>query len=255
LPLLPAGSEGEGFVVDKDGGPVAHALVTVGETGACARTDEIGRYRLPLAPTVTLVVNQPEGGDGNGVCARSEPLQFAASTGLVPLPELVVQRGATIRGTVRRKGGEGMAGVPLLLSGGGLVRCVESGQNGMFRIAGLLQGDYELAALPWRGALGGRQQVALQQGAADCELQVGEASQRRLRVVTAAGAPVPNAYVTTSVDGLRRAVDRADGNGWVEVQSGTAEATTFEVRTADDWKQLKLQRPPVADDRLVVALP
>ena len=52
---------GEGVVRGFDGKPLAGALVTVVGSDAWSRTDEIGRYVLPLSSsTPILVVHHPD---------------------------------------------------------------------------------------------------------------------------------------------------------------------------------------------------
>jgi hypothetical protein len=245
---------GDGFVIDGDGKGVANAMVAVVGTELRARTDDIGHYRIPLpGPGTELVVSQPE----TGLCCRSEVLPLAdgkaplSKKGMVPLPDLVPKPGAAIRGTIRDPKGVPVEGVPMQLRGVGLVRSLESGRDGMFRISGLIAGSYELVAMAWRGTFGSSQQVRVDASVVDCDLHLTAAEERRMRVVDAGGQPVARAYVATSVAGRRSEVVRADDQGWVELAmaKGTSD---FEVR-GDDLRQWCVKHGD--GDQLVVALP
>jgi hypothetical protein len=255
LPLL----TGEGVVRGPDGAPVAGALVVVAGSDARARTDDVGRYAIPLpAGGATLVVHSPDGGPtGNGLCARSEPLHFDRDHGVVPLPELQAQPGGALRGTVRGSDGAPCKGVPLQVAGNGLVRTIASGDSGGFRIGGLQPGRYEVRPFAFRGSFGCSRAVELDRPVVDVELRLQAGVDRRVQVVTEQGAPVARAVVETKVDGLRRGIDRADGDGWVQVRV-LPRAAQFAVRTADDYRPLRVVDAAPADklgDRLVVALP
>mgnify|MGYP003954955715 CR=1 FL=1 len=71
------------------------------------------------------------------------------------------------------------------LRGEGLVRSLESGRDGMFRISGLIAGSYELVAMAWRGTFGSSQQVRVDASVVDCDLHLTAAEERRMRVVDA----------------------------------------------------------------------
>jgi hypothetical protein len=258
-PVPPAAASdftGEGFVHNADGKPVASALVTVAESGACARTDEIGRYRieLPADGTATLLAHDPDGENGAGRTARSEPQQFARRHGLVPLPGMVATRGAAIRGTIRDSSGQPLAGVPLLLRGQGLQRSFRSGTDGAFRMAGLLAGSYQLLACAWRGAVAPPHRVDLSGPVADCDLRLEATAPRHLRVIDENGKPVPRAFVATTFLGGRRGVGQADQAGALDLPTAQQSEATYEVRTAVDHRELPLRRME-ADGVLVVAAP
>lgn len=239
---------GDGFVRDRTGAAVANAMVAVVGTDLRARTDDIGHYRIPLPGTGSeLVVSQPE----TGLCCRSEALPLHTDQGMVPLPDLVPQPGAAIRGTIRDPKGNPLEGVPMLLRGEGLVRSLESGRDGMFRIGGLIAGSYELVAMAWRGTFGSSQEVRVGAEVVDCDLHLTAAEERRVQVVDRSGKPLPRAYVATSIAGRRREVAQADDRGWVEVATAQG-ATAFEVR-GDDLRQWRVE--PSTGDQLVVALP
>lgn len=240
---------GEGIVRDEAGLPLANAFVTqvgAGAAGDCwARTDEFGRYALPLAipqvgSLITLLIHEPDGLGGRGHAFRSEPIAMSRTTGTLPLPDAVAGPAAAIRGTVRDERGNPVAGVPIELRAGEFVRITETGGNGMFRVGGLLPANYTVRPFAWRGSFGAERAVAVGAPITDCELQLHGAEDRRLRVVDEAGQPVGLAYVASSIGGRRRSVERADAEGWATVRS-TSDAT-FEVRAGDDFRQLPVRR-------------
>jgi hypothetical protein len=247
----PSGFTGEGFVGDAAGKPVAGALVVVTETGACARTDDIGRYRieLPASGPATLLVHDPEGGNG----LRAEPKEFTRRKGLEPLSPLTAVRGALIRGTVRDASGQPLAGVPLLLRGQGLQRSFLTGTDGVFRMAGLLAGSYQLLACAWRGAVADVHKVQVDAAVVDCDLRLEAVAPRHLRVVDEAGKAVPRAFVATTFHGGRRGVAQADQEGRVDLPGPQQAEAGFEVCAADH-RTLTVRRV-LADGVLVVAAP
>jgi hypothetical protein len=247
---------GEGVVRGFDGKPLAGALVTVVGSDAWSRTDEIGRYVLPLSSsTPTLVVHHPDGtGDGRGQAVRSEPLKFERKNGMVPLPELVASLGSALRGTLRDGQGNPVVGVPLQVRGEGLCRVIESGISGMFRLAGLLPGRYEIQPIGYRGALGQKQEVVVDHPFVDCEVHLQTASEQRVQVLDERGEPMRRAYVATSFDGERRSIAQADGEGWASVRVATNDAQ-FEVRGADHYEAMSVRRYDADRSRLVVAAP
>jgi hypothetical protein len=240
----PADFAGEGFVRDSNGKAVAGALVVVAESGACSRTDEIGSYRVPLpaAGATTLVVHDPDGENGAGRSARSEPQEFSRRRGLTPLPELVAMRGTAIRGTLRDGNGRPLAGVPLVLRGQGLQRSFLSGTDGAFRIAGLLAGSYRLLACAFRGAVAAVHDIDVTAPVVDCDLRLEATAPRHLRVVDENGKPVPRAFVATTFLGSRRAVGQADQAGAVDLPAAQQSPAEYEVRSAVDHRELKVRK-------------
>ncbi|HEX5050893.1 MAG TPA: carboxypeptidase-like regulatory domain-containing protein [Planctomycetota bacterium] len=245
---------GEGIVRAPDGSPLVGAYVKAVGTELWSRTDEIGRYVLPLATsTPTLLVHCPDNGaDQRGFAARSEPLELGRSSGVVPLPELVASPAGNIRGTVRDVRGTPLAGVPVQLRGEGVARVFESGAGGIFRFSGLLPGRYEVRPLAFRGSVGQARDVLLDSPVADCDLHMKSAAERRLRVVDEGGSPVGLVYVSTSIEGQRRGVAQADALGWAAVP--VAEQTDFDVRTPEH-APMAVRRFDAEPATLVVALP
>lgn len=246
---------GEGLVRSENGKPVADALVMVVETGALARTDDIGRFSIALAPKhSTLVVQAPDSpASPNGLAGRSEPLETPAGKLLTPIADVVVHPAGALRGTVRSHEGQPLRGVPVFVTGNGLHRSIATGDSGGFRIAGLAPGHYELRTSAFRGAPGATAKVLLNQPVVDCELHLAAAGDRRVQVVTEAGSPVARAMVETRIAGLRCGVDRADGDGWVQVRAADPSAE-YEVRDGEDFAPLRLVASG-SHDRLVVARP
>ncbi len=246
---------GEGVVRSQDGKPVVDALVMVAESGALARTDDIGRYSIALAPEQSTLIVQAATSPvaANGLAGRSEPIPTPASKARTPIADLVVYPAGALRGTVRSHDGQSLRGVPVFLSGNGLHRAIATGDSGSFRIAGLAPGHYELRTSAFRGALGVAKQVLLDQPVVDCELHLAAPGEKRVQVVTEAGAPVARAMVETRIAGMRCGVDRADGDGWVQVRA-VDQSAHYEVRDGEDFSPMRVVASAGAD-RIVVARP
>lgn len=247
---------GEGSVRGIDGQPVVGAWVTAGGTGVWGRSDELGRFVVPLpGPAATLIVHQPDGpADGQGFAIRTAPLALGRERGRVPLPELVVEPAAALRGTLHDAGGNPVVGGAVQVSAEGWSRVVESGMSGMFRLAGLVPGEYRVRPLGFRGALGRPSLVTVDRPSVQCEVALQSSSERRLQVVDEQGAPVPRAHVASSFLGTRHAVGQADAEGWTSLRVADADAE-FEVRGADNLAPWPVRRYEAEHTRLVVAAP
>ncbi|MEO6598122.1 MAG: carboxypeptidase-like regulatory domain-containing protein [Planctomycetota bacterium] len=245
---------GEGIVRTPDGSPLMGAYVKAVGTDLWSRTDEIGRYVLPLTTsTPTLLVHCPDNGsDQRGFAMRSEPLALARASGVVPLPELVANPAGNIRGTVRDGRGTPMSGVPVRVRGEGVARLFETGVGGIFRISGLMPGRYEVQPLAFRGSIGRSREVLLDSPVADCDFHMESAEERQLRVLDEGGSPVGLVYVSTSIEGVRRGVAQADAFGWAAVP--IAADMEFEVRTPSH-APVVVRRFDAEPATLVVALP
>lgn len=247
---------GEGFVHGPDGRPVSGAYVTVKGSGIWARTDEIGRYMLPLpAEPAVLIVHQPEAGlDGHGLAVRSEPFTPSRSQGVVPLPELVAEPASLLRGRVADRSGAPLVGVPVEVRGDGFSRVLESGMSGIFRLAGLLPGNYVVRPFPHRGAFGPRQEVAVTEGITECSVAMDNIGERRIRVLDERGQPVPKVHVASAIDGERCSVAQADQEGYASVRVADAR-TEWEVRSTDRLEPLPVRHFEAEAGAIVVALP
>jgi hypothetical protein len=240
LPAAPV-LRGEGRVLDSVGRPLAGAFVGTAESGLWTRADDLGRYVLPLAQsTVHLLVTgtEPAGG-GSGFALRGQPFVSSRETGAVPLPDLIAEAAATVRGVVRDPRGAPQEGVPVQLRGEGVSRLVETGGGGAFRISGLPAGSYELQPLAFRGAVGSASAVTLDAAAVDVELHLQAVDERRLRVVDERGVPLGLVHVASSIAGARRGVAQADATGFVAVP--VAPATQFEVRAPETFAPLSVK--------------
>jgi len=263
-PLPPLRLAGEGRVVTADGRPVAGAQVTTlaGVRGAetWARTDEAGRYVLPLVsatPTIVAYQDTPGGGPSGGLCARSEPLRLDRDRGLVPLPDLVAVEACAVRGIVRDTNGATIVGVSVRLRGNGLERQVESGTGGAFHFAGLEPGRYTLRPFAFRGAIGWPEVVTVDRPLIDCELGLRPLADRRLRLVDTEGVPVADAHVAAAFFGERTGVQRTDAQGWTRMQLGSddlASDWTFDVRIGAEHRAAAVKRFEPQQSTLVVAL-
>lgn len=246
---------GEGLVRGDEGLPLAGAYVTVPSSGLWARSDEFGRFTVPLPTGSTaLLVHAPaEAGQLGGSAALSE---FATerTTGLVPVPELAAAAASSLRGVVRDPHGEPTEGVPVRVRGSRLERVLMTGSGGTFCLSGLLPGDYEVQPFAYRGAAGVTTKVALAGVVAHVDLHLLAVDEARLRVCDEAEAPIAGAWVATSIGGVRRGVAQADAEGTVAVPVA-AEGTAFEVRTGGAFAPLQVRRYDREAARLVVALP
>ncbi|MFO1076476.1 MAG: carboxypeptidase-like regulatory domain-containing protein [Planctomycetota bacterium] len=246
---------GEGSVRSAAGTPVAGAYVTAVGLGVWSRTDEIGRYTLPLWDSEPVLVMQRPGDDDGALVARSEPTRLSRTRGVVPLPELIAEPGVTLRGTLLDTAGAPVEGAPVAIEGEGVSRLCETGTSGRFHISGLLRGRYAVRPLGWRGAIGRAHEVVVEQHTADCRLVLEPVQKRRIQVCSESGAPVGNAYVAVLVDGARSDVARADDAGWAEVDTVSGQMD-FEVRSGADGRLAHSVRAFESDrSRLVVALP
>ena len=221
---------GEGFLVDARGDAIQNAVVTVAETGARARSDDTGRYRiaLPGDGTATLIA-----WDGDGRVARSDALRSERARGLVPLPQLELGAGAAVRGLLKDPDGEPLAGAALVVRGEGVQRQVRTNASGMFAVEGLVAGDYVLEALPHRGAPGFRRELACGGTASvDYELVMAWAEPFVVEVV-ADGEPVADAWVVATEADAYRALARTDAEGVAVFEGVGRGPLSFEVRAAD----------------------
>jgi len=245
----PPSLTGEGTVRNLEGKPVAGAYVTAAGSGLWSRTDDIGRYVLPLLDANPILLVHSD-----SLAARSNPLALARTHGVVPLPELVAESGAMIRGTLNDADGNPIEGVPVLIVGEGMSRLCESGTSGRFRVGGLLPGRYEVKPHAWSGALGRSQQVVLDRPIVECELRMEPLLARKVQVCRENGSPVARSYVAVFLEGTRFGVTRADDDGWAEVSlaSGTVR---FEVRGEDGASELEVRGFDREQTKLVVAAP
>jgi hypothetical protein len=203
---------------------------------------------------VTLLVHAPDGGAQNtGFAGMGEPFVSPRDHGAVPMPDLVAEAAAVLRGIVRDVRGQPAAGVPVCVRGQGLQRVVESGHGGEFRVGGLTRGRYDAQPFAWRGAVGVAQEVVLDTGAVDVDLQLVAADEVRLRVVDESGAAVGGVYVASSIGGVRRGVARTDAAGFVAVPVATR--TEFDVRMPPAFSALPVRRFDAEPPALVVAVP
>lgn len=245
---------GEGTIRLADGRPLASAFVTAVGTGVWARTDDIGRYVVPLpVPTATLCVHEPHGGAGAGFAGLSAALVNQRARGAVPLADLVAAPALAIRGIVRDAKGQPVVGLPVAIAGPSLRRVVDTGSGGAFRAGGLLPGRYQVAPFAWRGAVGVATDVALDGASLDIDVHLVATEEVRLRVVDERGGPVPGVYVASNIGGARRGIARADNGGFASVP--VAARTEFDVRTSQDYAPVSVRRFETEAATLVVAMP
>lgn len=246
---------GEGTIRLGDGSPLGAAFVTAVGTGVWARTDDIGRFVMPLpVPSALLCVHEPNGGAGGaGFASLSPPIVNQRARGAVPLADLVAAPALAIRGIVRDAKGKPVVGLPIAIAGPSLRRVVDTGSGGAFRAGGLLPGRYQVSPFSWRGAVGVATDVALGDASLDLDVHLVAAEEVRLRVVDEHGGPVAGVYVASSVGGARRGLARADGDGFAAVP--VSARTEFDVRTPQEFAPVSVRRYETDAATLVVALP
>jgi hypothetical protein len=220
---------GEGWIRGVDGRRVANARVTVRETGASERSDENGRYLIPLdGGPCTLVAF-----DGTGGVAVSETQLPPRLQGKVPLPDLQLAQGPTIRGRLINRDGDPLVDAAVLVETGGVRRATRTEQGGLFSVAGLVAGDCELIVLPFRGHLGARIPLLVERDANLPDIRVQRPLQEpvRLQVVDETGAAQAFVHVVADqLAGLCRAYAQADGEGRVALRGLGEGDIDFEVR-------------------------
>ncbi|MFN3243194.1 MAG: carboxypeptidase regulatory-like domain-containing protein [Planctomycetota bacterium] len=241
-PLAAPRLRGEGQVVGPDGEPLQNAFVNVLGTHCWGRTDDIGRFELPLpSRTATFVVHAPSAEDNaGGLAVRTEPFVAPRARGIVPLPRMVAEPAGSIRGTVRDPRGAPVAGLPVEVRGADGVRRVATGPGGVFVLGGLLPAEYEVEPFAYRGAVGAACKVRVDRKVVPCDVQLQGVEEARLRVIDDRGMVAAGVWVASSINGVRRGVGQADVGGRVSLP--VAPATEFEVRTADSYTACTVQR-------------
>lgn len=244
---------GEGFVKDAQGRHAAGVRVTVAETGASARTDENGRYTIPLGEgPCTLVAFDQHGG-----VATSKTDTPPQQMGRVPCPELRLQPGPTLRGVLRNTDGEPLVGAAFVVATGGIRRTEHTGPGGVFAVPGLVAGAAELIVLPHRGHQGVRLPLEIH---GDVDLEDDVKVQRfrqepvRLQVLDTAGTRQSWVHVVAEqIGGLTRAYGQADADGLVMLRGLGDVPTEFEVRDDPTLEPLAVAGYDEQQGRLLVA--
>lgn len=253
-PIAPPQRRGEGVLRDAHGQPLANAFVAVAGTALWARTDEFGRFAVPLpAGDVTLIACADGGTDAAGACAVAAPFAVDEGAGRMPVDDLHAVAANVVCGIVRTAAGSPAQGALVAVEAGGLRRVVAADAGGAFRVGGLPAGPCRIAPLPWRGAVAATQTLELAGRSVDVDLAFVAVEPARVRVVDEAGAPVPGAYVAATVDGLRRGVVRADADGYAAVP-WQADAR-FDVRFGAGLAPLPVRRFEPEPAQLVVGMP
>lgn len=223
---------GEGWVRTASGEPAPGAKIVVRETGAAARTDEQGRYLLSLPDVPCTIVAW----DHNGGVAVSESAAPPRRQGKLPLPELRLAPGHTVRGRLRDADGQSVVDAAIVVDNVGVMRTVHSEQGGLFVVSSLVGGELTVTVLPHRGHLGRRIRAVVGGDADLGDVAVAHAEREPLRVtvVDSAGAAKPFTHVVADQDeGLCRAYGQSDARGVVMFSGLGAGETRFEVRDAE----------------------
>ena len=223
---------GEGWVRDSAGEAVAGASVVVRETGASTRTDETGRYVLPLPSGAHTFVAWSTAGE----VAVTDTVVPPRKQGKLPLPDLHLARGNTLRGRLRDDDGQSLVGAAIVIENAGVRRTVRTEQGGLFVATGIATGDLRVSVLPVRGHVG-RRIAAVVDGDADLgEIVLARAEREPLRIQVVDPDGVPRPFVHVVADqaaGLCRAYGQADAHGVVVLAALGSGETRFEVRDTD----------------------
>lgn len=198
LDLAFSGVPVAGVVIDRDTEqPVSNAHVsarareaTAGRGAGASMTGSDGRFMLELEPGEYKVSAGSEGYAG-------ETTDLAVGAGGVPDLRLALSRGGFIKGRVVDHTGRGVGGVYVNASSGeGVEMKAGMGQtlpDGSFRIDGLTEGTYVVAAQSDLGAFGMRNGVSVRQEGVTLTLRPGGRVQVHVREPD--GRPAGRAYV------------------------------------------------------------
>jgi hypothetical protein len=254
-PVAGESALGDGFVRTDAGAPAAGALIAVLETGASAISDDVGHFLVPLPVGAATLVAR----DAEGRVARLGPVQNALAAGKVPLETALLRRGHSLRGLVKDPVGEPCAGAPLVVRGEGLRLHAMTDASGGFTVQGLVDGVYEVEALPHRGWLGARRDVLVQRDVVDVgDLALLAERPRRVQVVDSEARGQSGVLVLVrEQESGRRAHGRTNAEGYVGLSGIGAGAVVFEAFVDATRRPLEIVRHETvgALERLVVRGP
>lgn len=232
---------GEGFVRAPQGERLGFTQVAVCETGATVVVNEHGLFQIPL-PTdgvVSLVAS-----DEDGRVARTKSFRPSRRSGKVPVADLVLEPGLSMRGYVRDEQGRPADGAIVIARQGKVEWAAIADLRGEYWIEGLCADvPYDIEVLPHRGRLARAERVTLERDL-DRDLFLATTADRRFRVLSQGGdvtaprelAPLGEAHVVAR-NGRAVAYAQADDEGWVTLTgiapAGGRAPITFEVRTSE----------------------
>ena len=233
---------GEGEVRGTDRQPLANAYVNVLGTDCWGLTDDSGRFELPLPSHAgTFVLHHA--GDASvigGFASMSAPFASPRAHGIVPLPTLVAEPAGSIHGIVRNAAGEAIAGLLVGVRGPGGRRHVLTSAGGEFVLRGLLPADYTVEPFAYRGAVGEAVAVRVDRASVACDLHLTQIKEASVRVVDENGEVAAGVWVSASMFGLRRGIDRVGADGFVKLPVGSS--SEFEVRMADSFDSCRVRQ-------------
>jgi hypothetical protein len=222
---------GEGFLKDAHGEGIAYARVFVRETGASVLADEHGRFRVPLPADgeVTLLAM-----DGEGRAAASAPLRPTRKQGLVPVADLVLVDGRTLRGFVADASGAPVADAAVVVECGAVRLGTVTGGRGEYAFVGLVADlEWTVCGLPCRGELGVRETVVLRRDE-ERDLALCAALTTRVRVIGAdTGTPLARMLVSAEDAAMRRAHGTTDADGYATLGGIGHGPYRIQVRSAE----------------------
>ena len=183
-----------GIVIDADTGqPVARALVNFLGGGSFGRseTGADGRFSFEVEPAEGRLLARAES------YAETEERLAVGETGAQDL-RIELRRGAMITGRIEDGAGRPRGDVPIRAQLEGAEASGPGGfavslPDGRFRMTGLREGSYSLAA--GTETVGFGQRHGVQAGTSDAVITIRPAARANVRVVDAAGAPVARAFV------------------------------------------------------------
>ena len=218
---------GEGELVDQQGAEVHAGRVLVLATGDAVQADEFGRFRLPL-PTgkCRLLAYDALGRVGE---IDFEP---SRSQGVLPLGRITLHDGFDLAGVLRTSSNDPCTEATLQLEFEGMRRQVLTDAAGRFAFRGLIAGQYALTALPHRGDLGFREDIALDSDQ-DADWALQPSRSLRIQVLNRQQSPWPGVHVVAEEPGLPAAYARADEEGRAVLDGLGGGPYDFEVRDQD----------------------
>jgi len=229
-PPMLAALMGEGFLRGEDGHSVSYGVVTVLETGVRVAADENGRFRVPMPDgRATLMAS-----DGEGLVARGEPIYGTRKSGLMPLPDLVLQKGSHMQGYLTDADHKPCSGAAIRLRGHGLAQLAFTDATGRFTFGGLSDGSYVVEALPHRGLLGRQQQVSVE-GSLDIDLALQPQRPLQLHVREPEGEPLVGVHLVVEESPLRSGHVVTDNAGRATVSGFGEGPFAFEVREPETF--------------------
>lgn len=246
LPLV------EGTVTDQEGRPVAGAVITATGSGAPAWLGYIRSAAVPVSgPDGRYRFTGPDIGkewivtalDEDHAPGRSTPVEGRGTM----TRDIVLPSGHPIRGVVRRKSGEGIAGAQIAVVGAGTYQPTESAstyfgefrpvrwlhdtdEEGAFEIF-LEEGSFDLLFHKSGFSMAARPGFVAREDAAPIEVELVAGHTIEGIVVTEEGKPVAEAFVALAIGEMPRAFGMTDETG--HFRFADLDERDYELRVSD----------------------